>query len=102
MSDANLVRFGESVGDLRRDCNCVAKWNRATGEQFTHRLPLHQFHRDVARAVDLPEFINRNNIGMVDRTLGTGLLLQTHYSFRLRTALQRKSLNRDFTFEATG
>ena len=76
MNDSDLVRFGESVGDLRRDGDRLAKWNRAGGEQRAHRLATHQFHGDIVRAVHVPEFINRDNVGMIKRARGTGLLLE--------------------------
>jgi len=76
MNDANLVRFGETVGNLRRDCDRLAKWNRARGEQRTHRFSIHQFHCDIARAVYVSEFINRHNVRVIKRAGGTGFLLE--------------------------
>ena len=48
----------------------------------------------------MSEFVNRNDVGMAERAGGTGLLLESRQSFRLRTALQGKSLDGDFAFEA--
>ena len=76
MNDANLVRFGESVGNLRRDRDRLAKWNRARGEHLAHRLPIHQFHGDVMRAVHVPEFINCDDVRVIERACGTGFLLK--------------------------
>jgi hypothetical protein len=77
MNEANLVGFGETVGDLCRDCNQFAKWNRTRGEQRTQRFSVHQLHGDIARAVLVPEFINRHDVRVIQRTGRTRLLLET-------------------------
>ena len=71
MNDANLVCFGKTVGNLRGDCDRLPKWNGAGGEQRTYRFSIHQFHCDVARAVHLPEFINRHDVLVIKRAGGT-------------------------------
>jgi hypothetical protein len=63
MNDSNRVHFGESVGNLRRDCDSFAEWNRARSQQFPDCLPNHQFHGDVARSVYVTEFIDRTMFG---------------------------------------
>jgi hypothetical protein len=76
MNNANFVRLGESVGNLCRDGDRLAKWNRARGQQVTHRLPIHQFHGDVVGAVQLPEFVNGDDVWVIERAGGTGFLLK--------------------------
>ena len=77
MNETNLVRFSETVGNLSRDCNRFAKWNGASGEQRPHRLSIHQFHRDIVRTVLVPEFINRNDVRVIQRARRTGLQFET-------------------------
>jgi hypothetical protein len=76
MNDSNRVRFGERVGNLRRDCDSFAKWNRAVAQQFPQRLPRHQFHGNVARSVHVTEFIDRDDVWMIECAGGPGFLLE--------------------------
>ncbi len=76
MNDSNCVRFGESVGNLRGDGDSFAEWNWARGQQFPHRLPSNQFHGDVVGSVHVTKFINRDDVGMIERAGGAGFLLK--------------------------
>ena len=76
MNDSNRVRFGESISNLRRDRDRFTKWNRTGGQQLPHRLPSYQFHGNVSSAVHVTEFIDRDDIGMIERAGGAGFLLE--------------------------
>ena len=76
MNEADFVRFGERIGNLCRHGDGLAKWNRARGKQSAHRFPIHQFHGDVARAVHLPEFINGDDVWVIERAGGAGFPLK--------------------------
>ena len=76
MNNANFMRLGKSVGNLCRDGDGFAKWNRAGAEQFADRLAIHQFHGDIVRAVHLPEFVNRDDVWVIKRARGTSFLLE--------------------------
>ena len=67
----------------------------------THRLTTNQFHGDVVRAIHVPEFINGDDVGVIERARGTGFLLKARQGFRLRMAVQRNRLDGDLTAEAS-
>jgi hypothetical protein len=100
VNDTNFVRFGESVGNLRRKGDRFAKWNRARGERPSQRLAIHQFHGNVTCAVHMPQLINRDDVGMIERAGGTGFPFKACQGFRLSKAFHGKRLNGDFTVEA--
>ena len=77
MNDADFMCLGERVGNLCRDRDGLAKWYRPRGEQLTHRLAANQFHRDVVRAVYVSEFVNGDDVGMIQRARRTGFLLKS-------------------------
>src|SRR4029077_14100246 len=99
MNNSNFVRFRESIRNLRRNSNRFAERDWAGNEHLSHGLSIHQFHGDIARSAHVPEFVNRNDIGMAECAGGTGLLLESRQSFGLRAALPGKSLDCDFAFE---
>ena len=100
MNNSNLVRFGKSIRNLRRNSNRLAERDWAGNEHLSYGLSIHQFHGDVTRSAHVSELVNRNDIGMAERAGRTGLLLESRQSFGLRTALQGKSLDGDFAFQA--
>ena len=92
MNDSDFVRLRESVGNLCRDGDCLAKWNGARRQQFPHRLATHQFHGDVVRVVHVTELIDRDDVWMIERARGTGFLLKAGQGFRLRMMLSERVL----------
>ena len=61
-------------------------------KHLSHRLAIHQFHGNVARAVHLPELINRDNVGMVERAGGTGFLLKARQASGCETRSMERVL----------
>ena len=101
VNDATFVRFGETVGNLRRDRDRFAKRDRACSQEPTHRLAINQLHRDVVRTVHVTEFIDRHDVWVIQGTRGTGFPLKAGQSFRFRAPVQRNGLDCDLPVEAS-
>jgi len=66
MRDARFMRFRESFGYLRRDFNRFSKWKGSDVQQIAQRLSLDQFHRDVVSGAVSSQFVDGDDVGMVE------------------------------------
>ena len=66
VGDARFMRFGQSFGDLRRDFNCFSYGQQSGDEQVAQSCPLDQLHRDVVSGTILSEFVDGNDIRVVE------------------------------------
>ena len=65
--DARFMRLGQPLGNLRRDFNGFAYGQRAGCQQLAQRLPFDQFHRDVMSGTSCAEFVDRDDVGVIQR-----------------------------------
>ena len=73
---ARFMRLGQTVRRLRRDFNCFADGQQTGNHQLAHRLAFDQLHRNVVSGTVASEFVDGNDVGMVERRRGTRLLLE--------------------------
>ena len=69
--------FGQSLGNLCRDANSFAKRQWRGTDQRTQRLTANHFHRDVVHVVDVTEFVNCDDVRVVQRRCGLGFALKS-------------------------
>ncbi len=73
MHDACGVRFGQPVGDLDPDVEDPSGLQRDTGQHVTQRSPVHVLHHEIRGTLDVPDFVNRDDVGVIQRRGGAGL-----------------------------
>ena len=70
------MRLGQPLRNLRRDFNCLSHRQQAGAKQLAQRLPLYQLHRDVVSGTVLSEFVDGNDIGVVEGRCRARFLLE--------------------------
>src|SRR5262249_1402485 len=98
--DPLLVRRGETLGDLDRIVDRLARRDGTAGQSRPQRLALEQLRDDVRRAVVRPEVVNRRDIRVIEDARGARLLLEALQAVRLLRVRRRQDLDRDFAAEA--
>jgi hypothetical protein len=76
MDDSRRVRLGESLGGLRGNVQDPPDRHRARERQLAQSLPLHELHGDVRDAIGLPDFVDRDDVGVVQGRRRARLLLE--------------------------
>ena len=73
MDDSLLVRGGEAVGDLRGDVQDAAVRRRPAAQQRPQVRSLDMLHDDVRRAAVGADFMDGDDVGMIERRRRAGL-----------------------------
>src|SRR5579863_663615 len=83
MNEAGFMRLGQRIGNLRcnRDSLAIRQWSGR--EQGTQRLATNQLHCNIVRAVQVTEFVNSNDVGMIQRRGRLGFALEAAESLRV-------------------
>ncbi len=84
MGDARFMRLGQPLRNLRGDFNGISYWQRAGGKQLAQRFPLHQLHGDVVSGTVLSEFVDGDDIGVVQGGCQARFPLETVQPFARR------------------
>src|SRR5882724_2851898 len=71
------MSLGQTLRNLRRDLNHLSHWQQAGDQQLAQRLPLYQLHRDVVSGAVLSEFVDGNDIGVVEGRRRARFLLES-------------------------
>jgi len=101
VSDACFVRLCEALRNLRGDFDCFAQGQGSGEKQFAESVSLHQFHRDVVGGAVLPEFVDRDDIGMVEGRRGTRFSLEALQPIRVSGECRGKNFNGEIAAEAS-
>jgi hypothetical protein len=97
VDDSGGMRFGQSVGDLRRKANDAVDRHRTVGDDVAQRPPVDELHRDVRRAVLLGNVVNRDDVRVVERRGRACLTLEACESTGVAGELRRKHFDGDVT-----
>ena len=73
MDNPRPVRRVEGVGDLRDNAGDLCDRQRTAGETRRERLAFAVRHDDERLAIRLVDLVDRADVGMIERTGGTGL-----------------------------
>ncbi len=68
------MRGGESIGNLRGQLEAIDNRNSSRLDEIGQGFPAHKLHHDAFAFVARDDFVDRNDIRMVQRGSGTGLL----------------------------
>ena len=99
MYDSRLMRLREGVGNLRGRGQQIANAHAVAGSQLVQRLARDELHGKIIDSVVRANVVNRNDIGVVQRRGGLGLLTETLLAFGVRNLVRRKNLDRDDAIE---
>src|SRR5262249_52234776 len=76
MHDPLLVRCRQTLSDLGRVLDGLARWKCSAGEARSQRLSFEQLRDDVWRSLVRADVIQRDDVGMVETARGMGFLLE--------------------------
>ena len=81
MNDVSGVRRGQATGELNAVVDCLGLLQGPLGGETIERVAIDQFHGDevhtFAVKVYAANFMDRDNVGMLERGRKTGFLLET-------------------------
>jgi len=94
VNDTGVVRDAECVGDLSpdRDDQVEALW---PANQAPERPPLDEFEDDEASNVGFTDFVDGDDVGMVEGRNGARLLLETPEAREILGEIGRENFERD-------
>ena len=98
--DAGAVRGGECVGHLRRDAQRFGEPHALARDQLIQRLAIHQLHDDVGLPVLLADFMDGDDVGVVQRRSRFGLLHEARAAVGIGTAHFSQQFDGDETIQA--
>jgi hypothetical protein len=99
VDDALLVRRGQPARDLEGDLDGLAGRQRAVLQALAQRLALQQLHRRVHRALLAAEIVDREDVGVRERSDGLRLPLEAPERVRVLGEIPREDLDRDLPVE---
>ena len=92
--DPLLVRRGQSLRDLHRVVDRLARGDRARAQAAAQRLAFEQLRHDVRRAVVRPEFVDRRDVRVVQDARRPRLRLEALQAIRILRERRRQHLDR--------
>ena len=98
--DAGGVRGGERAGHLRGDAQRIGEPHALARDQLVQRLAIHQLHDNKGPPVLLADFVDGDDVGMVQRGSGFGLLDETGPAVGIGVACFWQNLDGDETVQA--
>ena len=99
MNNASCMRRVQSIRDLNRPVELCIQRDWLVTDPVFQRLAFQQFHRNVRRALELSDFVDRANVGVVDSGSGFGLMLEALDCRSVAGYLFRKELQSNFAFK---
>src|SRR6266478_385419 len=89
------MRLGQPLSNLRCDFNCFSYWQQPGDEQLAQRLSLYQLHRNVVSGAVLPEFVDGNDIGMIEGGCRAGFPLEAVHAVTVCREFGGKNFERN-------
>ena len=86
MDDTFRVRGVEGVRKLNREVQNFVGLEGPRADAVLEGLAFQQFHGDERLSIVLANFVNRADVGMVQRRRGTGLALEAFKACRITLA----------------
>jgi hypothetical protein len=99
MDDALVVCGGEAVGELGAVVDGAACGNGAGVEFFAERVAFQKFGNEERRAAGFADVVNGENVRVIQRGDGAGLLFETAQALSVARERFRKDLQRHFAAE---
>ena len=67
MRNSGFVGFREALGHLRGHVDHLSHRQESRFQQLAQRAPHNQFHRDVMTRAIAPQFVNRDDVRIIQR-----------------------------------
>ena len=77
MHDAGVVRLREAVGNLCAEVDRAFHRKRAVIDEIAQRLSFDQLHREIRGVIDAADFVDRDDVGMIESGGSARFLLET-------------------------
>src|SRR5262245_37873901 len=104
MYDPGGVRFGQGAGDLNGDIQRLDQFHADPCKTLAQGLPVNKFLRDEMDApgfcLDLIDLKNGDDVRMVERRGGAGLLLEASHPLSIQSELLRQEFERQLASES--
>jgi len=100
MDDALCVRGIQGVGNLNTQLHHLLEFQRLATDAMLERLAFHKLHGDKKTPCVFGGFVNRANVGMVERGSGTSLAAEAFEGSRVLRQIIGQKLERDVAAEA--
>ena len=98
--DAGSVRGGQGVGHLRGDAQRFGEPHAFARDQFVEGLAIHQLHDDEGLPVLLADFVDGDDVGMVQRGSRFSFLDEAGAAVGIAAARFGQQLDGDETIQA--
>ena len=83
VDDALGMSRRQRVGNLDGHLEEMLQFHRAIPDTVLQRLPIKKFHSDKASAILFANFVDRANVGMVQRRRGASFTTEAFQSLRV-------------------
>src|SRR5689334_686588 len=93
------MRRIERVCDLNCPIEEGVQWKRLSLNLVRQRLAFEQFHRNIRRAVEFSDLVNRANVGMIDGSSGFRFTLESLNGGSVAAHLFREELQCNFALK---
>ena len=100
MHDPGVVRFREAVGNLRAQLDGPLHRQRTVIDEIAQRLSFDQFHREIRGVIEAADFVDRNDVRMIESGGSARFLLETFEARRVAGEFFRQNFDRHRTPEA--
>jgi len=100
VNDPLRVRGRESFCDGDRNLDRLLPWGHRTREPAPKGLALEQLHDRVRGTTVVPEIVNCQDVGVVERRNSFGFTLEAGNSISIAYEMLRKNLDRHVSLEA--
>ena len=99
VDDARAMGLGEALGDLRGQVDGPLRLDPAAADHVVQGEALDQLHHDVRLAERLADLVDGDDIGMVQRRGGAGLLRKPRQPIGVGGVLRRQELDGDVALQ---
>ena len=86
MDDSGVMGGFERIGDLDRDLQNLRARQRLARDHVLEGVPLQQFHHDEGLPLELVNFVDGADVGMIEAGGGPGLALKSLQGLGSRTS----------------
>src|SRR5258705_12043691 len=99
MHDARRVSRRQSARTLNRDIEALDELQRRPSDALPPCLALNKLSREEIHRVDLLDFVNRDNVGMVEYGSSFRFLTEAPHAILIGSEISRKNLERNFAIQ---
>ncbi len=100
MDDPRLVGPRERVRELRREGQGLARGEGSRVQHLAQRPSLDELHHEEGTVARLADLVDRDDVGVIERGGGAGLVLEAREARRIRAQRDGQRLDRDVPLEA--